>query len=230
MIKKYLTGILLLYSIYRYSQGNKNKFMINGNILYGGDKYLNKSPRSEFESKNNYRTSAGAAHVGYFISNNFAIGILSSFSEMKSYGSSSYQQTQSSTYESINHKNAVGIFARYNHAINASKFGFFLQLEGTYATGRIKNTYSNLNQNGELFEQKNSGKEKEETVAIYPGIFYFLNSKFSVESSLGSVYYIQGTSENSEVDVIHKNSSFGASFSFTSINLGFSYYFGGKKS
>jgi hypothetical protein len=46
---------------------------------------------------------------------------------------------------------------------------------------------------------------------------------------LGSIYYASGKSKSDDENINEKTSRFGADFYLTTISLGFSYYFGGKK-
>jgi hypothetical protein len=230
MIKKYLTAILLVMSIYGYSQENKNRFMINGNVQYfhSNDQYKY-SPGIYTNDFLNSRSTAGV-NFGYFISNNFALGISESISKFLYASTSEYQTNPnySSSYSSINKD--CGIFARYNQVIHSSKFGFFLNLYTGYSWYDMNssNTYQDPN-SGQITNKKYS-RYTGLKVSLDPGIIYFINSKFSVESTLGSVFYQIGKSKQNDIYVTDKITELGASFSLRTVSLGFSYYFGGKKS
>jgi hypothetical protein len=232
MIKNYLTAILLVITIYSYSQENKNKFMINGNAQYSDQymiKKINHSNNTIGKYSDSYKNSHGAINFGYFLSNNFAIGISGSVNSSISYSRREDNKKYLSEYTDNNIEKGCGIFARYNHILDSSKFGFFFQLGTHYYWGTMKTTSPTMDSQGNIITIKRTTTHTQLLALLNPGIVYFINNKFSVESALGSIYYTSDESEPTDTNTVEKNSKLGFDFNLTTISLGFSYYFGGKK-
>jgi hypothetical protein len=231
-MKKYLTAVLFVIGIYSYSQEHKNRFMINGSIQYADYHSLNKRDFGN-NSKGEYlhlnTNSAGGINFGYFLSNNFAVGISGSVSSSELTARSDANMNYFSEYTSKYIEKGCGVFARYNHTIVSSKLGFFLQLNTRYSWGDMNTTSTSMDLNGNHITIKGFTKNTGTFTALNPGIIYFINNKFSVESMLGSIYYASGKSKSDDENINEKTSRFGADFYLTTISLGFSYYFGGKK-
>jgi hypothetical protein len=227
MIKKCLPAILLFVSICSYSQENKNKFMINGHMQYSHYGLLEKPSTSTDEHLDLVNNGSGGINFGYFLSTNFAIGISGSVSN---FAVTTKSRTNNSAFEYGSNyiEKGCGIFARYNHAFPNSKFGFFLQLSSLYYWGDVNDNIPYLDPNGNLITVKHTTKNTAIATTFNPGVIYFINNKFSVESALGSIYYASGKSVDDK-NYNEKFSDLSADFYLNSINLGFSYYFGGKK-
>jgi hypothetical protein len=230
MIKKYLTAVLLFISIYGYSQENKNRFMINGNVQYSHFNDQNKYYPDLYIDDYSNRNSAAGVNFGYFISNNFALGVFGSLNKFTYTSASEYHSNFNSSYNSAYMNKACGVFARYNHVLHNSKFGFFLNLSIGYNWNNTNSSNSYQDPNAGQITKKEYSKYSGLKASLNPGIIYFINSKFSVESTLGSVYYSIGKLRQDDVYFANKITELGASFSLRTVSLGFSYYFGGKKS
>jgi hypothetical protein len=228
MKKENLIAVILAISFYSYSQENKNRFMIKGDVRYSGSNDRSSHNLDTYHNNHLSGHSSAGINLGYFVSNNFAIGLLGSIGKSSSGSTSNSATPYSYEFTSTYSYTGGGIFARYNQVLPTGKLGFFLQLNTSYSKGYANDASTYLDQMGQLISTKGYSKSKEANVSLNPGIIYFINSKFSVESTLGSVYYRASKSKHDDIDFTQA-SGFGAGFSLKTINLGFSYYFGGKK-
>lgn len=229
MIKKIFFAALLLTNAAIYAQENKGKFMINGNgnfAKYKTHKDYGLGTNNSYDKTNQTNGNVNL-NFGYFLSNHFAIGVSGGYSgQINKQEFVNPSSPNTNLYKSYTY--SAGIFARYNCMIKESKFGFLFQLNANYdfEKNHTKITYAtNPNPSTDF-----GGKTVGSTTALRPGVIYFINQKFSLETLLGSVYYQQAvkTIENNET-YKEKNSNFGLDLSMTSIYIGITYYFGGKK-
>ena len=221
MIKKTIAFVLFLTCTNLHAQENKNKWMINGNVSYfQNNSDTHSSPDIKFKQRNTFM----GVHLGYFITNNFALGILNegfaSVNELTTSDTSASVTSQYSTYYS------PVIFARYNRQIQSSRFGFFLQLDGKYRweKNRLKTITGS---SGYTRTSASSGI----AISLTPGIIYFINKKISVETSFGNlgISSLNGYDSNAIVKRNMVNVNLTTNFSLAAMNFGFTYYFGCKK-
>jgi hypothetical protein len=229
MKKNYLIAVLLAISFYSFAQENKNKFLINGNAHYSNYHQRDKYNLSESAYDYLSQQRMGGLNFGYFITNDFVIGISGAINRITGVADAGDKKNYFYKSSFTDDYTACGIFTRYNHALQGGKFGFFLQLNANYIKGNSTNMNSQQSPNSDLVTTKAYRKYSRINTNLNPGIIYFINSKFSVESSLGSIFYEIGKSKEDDTYFINKASGFGINFSLTTINMGLSYYFGGKK-
>ncbi len=224
MTKKYLTAALLVLSMCTFSQENKNRFMINGSVHYSNEHLTDKMNSSNYSDS--YGNNSGGVNFGYFLSNNFAVGISGAINR-------SITKNRSNTNGLDRDYNYTekdcGIFARYNHPFKSGKLGFFLQLGVHYLWGDEHTIFFHNINSGSVIASEVSKKHMGFLAILNPGIIYFINNKFSIESSLGSIYSGSDNVKYSNGPTNEKKFRLGADFYLTTINLGFTYYFGGKK-
>jgi outer membrane protein W len=200
-----------------------------------------KSNVSDSAFSNNQNSSAkrfgiyAGINFGYFIKDNFAVGITGGY-QRNNYD---YSSSNSNTYNSSNNKlhqinniYNLGLFARYYKMINSSKFGIFIQANAQYTRGYGKSnqTYSNINVGNSLPYTSNSeasNKTNSYDFGLTPGIIYFITNKIGIETSFGTIGYL---SENvkyyNKYNQIRKSNSegFNINLSSSSIKLGVNYY------
>ena len=224
-MKKITVLLVLLGWTQLHAQENKGKWMINGNVNYltYKDGYNDKPP---YQSQQNiYKSASVGVNLGYFLTNNFALGLstLYTFDKIKS----EYAGYPIQTYDQKNSTYSTGIFARYNQPINHSKFGFALQLDGNYGwkTGSQKQ-YDGQGSN--TTHISSSGF----SISLTPRIIYFINQKFSVETTLGNIQFrsSKGVDSYYSSQKVRRNSFDFNLNPFEVFGFGFTYYFGGKHS
>lgn len=229
MIKiQFLTAALLL-SFHSFSQYNKGQVMLNGNgNFYSGKTKYN---YALYDEKTKRDWAGSNIHVGYFLTDHFAIGLAGSFQWNKNdiYREDSIRVNTSKV---IYKRPSFGVFMRYNQPIFKSKFGFFLQLNNSYSL--IRNNFENHSYQADpIYNYTDVRKEK--GAGFYadlgPGIFYFVNNRLSLEANLGSFSYSNSiVKKYNDLDMsetqTEKSSSTSSNFSMSSIYLGVTFYLG----
>jgi hypothetical protein len=173
---------------------------------------------------NNKTTGTGfniIPNVGYFIKDNFAIGVIGKFGisyQRQDYTRQSliFAQTDKSTNYSL------GGFARYYKKIN-DKFSVFIEGNTLFRYSISNHEASQIPGRMYKIETQTNGFN----VGIYAGLVYFPTPKLGIEGSFGSLYYDYSTSKSKNVSYNnHRNAStFGVNLSPSSFYLGMNYYF-----
>jgi hypothetical protein len=211
MIKSSLTAILILLGAYCSSQENKGNFVVNAAINL---------------SLKNQPVTTGGIYLGYFVTDHFSFGITCHQShERNTLHENAIWQDYSS--EIVKTEHFSGVFARYNHLFQG-KFGFFLSLNPSYIRRKDVTTQTTYYAVGE-YTEKTTYRYNGIFVSLDPGIIYFINKRFSLETKLGSIYYLNTFSKNTNYEINEKHSDFDLSFFTTNLNLGVSFYFARKK-
>lgn len=209
MMKKYITCLLLALSSYTYSQENKHKFIANINARF----HYTNSP-----------VNLGNLNLGYFVTNRLALGI---FGSSNNYKNTSNSIANPMSSQNIISRNYAGLFARYNYLPGNSKFGFVANLNSGY-TFEKSTTEQTVNINGiehiETYETKGRGY----SISLNSGILYAINKRFSVEVILATFSYSQNLNKNEYSQ--EKRSLLETRVITSGFDIGFSYYFGCKRS
>lgn len=147
-----------------------------------------------------------APSIGYFISNNFAIGTSVGYGYSKNSFDSDYDYPDLKT-QTFN----VAPFARAYKG-NES-FKFFGQLSVPMAWGNVK-----------------KDDTKTQTIASYgvqlsPGVAFFPHKNVGIELSVRGLYYSNNRVKDEAIDVKTINSSFGLASDFFAPQLGVQFYF-----
>jgi hypothetical protein len=231
MIQQFLIFNLLLLSIYAYPQQNKNKIMINGNFNYNQSNLNNDFTSNQGGNYFEYiRNGKVNLNVGYFISNNFALGVKGSFERLVDRNNS--EDASKTNFHRVTETQdlyASGLFARYHYMFWDDKLGILFQVSGTYDWGKELRhiiTYNNMGTTHSFDEHiRISGF----STGFQPGAIYFINQRFSVETSIGNLSYSLQESKNKESRSHFIGSDFNANFSMSTLYFGLTYYFGGRK-
>lgn len=162
--------------------------------------------------------------IGYFISNNFVIGVKGDY----------FHSRNKYTYEPLNspvtgyirdqtvRNTGAGIFARYNFPIKG-KLAIFLEMSGSY--GKNVSSLTEITYIPYPSFATTSTLSNGINASLQSGIIYFISKRFSAEASFGNISYDHLFTKNPE-DL--KSNYFDANFSMATYYIGFSYYFGGN--
>jgi hypothetical protein len=233
MINKLLISAFLLSGIQGFAQLNKNRIMINGRGNFYTDKLQTDFNTNNVPLRNIDKVSEGNVNlnIGYFLSNNFAIGGIVGFGKNVNTHDNNYITADRNIQIITTQNFSTGVFARYNHMIKQSKFGLFIQLNNTYSIGKQEdeNTHYSpyFSQNTTLTKGKNHAFK----IGLTPGLMYFITNRLSIETSIGDLSYNSSVSRDIPLELqIDKQSQFNADFSMATVYFGLTFYLGGKKS
>lgn len=147
-----------------------------------------------------------APSVGYFVSENIAIGATVGFQSLKA---------DNGAVDATNSGTSFGAFGRY-YFTPASKFSVFAELGFDYTT---TDTEFDAN-DGDVFAS--SFETKELGLGLGAGINYFVSSNFAIEAGLGVLGY---SSNDNGGDGAEKTNSFGFGGDWRAVTFGVNYKF-----
>ena len=168
-MKKIVLLIVALVSINSFSQTEKGKILIGAHSNLGASSF-NFSFKTDDTPSQKYGSSKGfsfSPNVGFFILDNFALGLDLSLS----FSSSS---NVNSNIENGFNTSSIGPFAKYY--LLKDKFRPFLMVK--YSIGRSKNTQT------DQFGNENSYKSSLNSLNAGAGAAYFINNYLSFEFSI----------------------------------------------
>ncbi len=219
-MKKIIASFLIMGCIQLNAQENKGKWIVNGSVNYSQSN--NKGTDDSYNPRSNSKSGRLGVNLGYFITNNFALGLSNSYSLSKE--ETIYTGYAARTERAIRSSYTPGIFAKYNHSINKSKFGFFLQLDANFSLSKRISKVNDPYQNTITKDYYSRL-----STSLTPGIIYFINQKFSVQTSFGNVSFSSAGTRGKKAVYLTEN-QFSFNFSPFVTTFGFTYYFGGNKS
>ena len=214
MKKLLIITFLLTFGLIIGQEKEENLNIQKGTWNLGGTFSLNNS-NSEFNantSKNeNDQFYVGFyPQVGYAINNNLIIGLGLGYN----YQNITTYYSGIENYDS--NQNTVVVFPYIKKYFNITeKLSFHLQGEFSVSKTWIDNKSSITN--------NSNGTRNNLFAGIRPGITYFLNKKFALETSIGALGYSTGKNENDNGE--GKFNSFDLSFNSNNLLFGLSYYF-----
>ncbi|RAJ37429.1 outer membrane beta-barrel protein [Pedobacter cryoconitis] len=187
------------------AQTEKGKFMLGGNVEFDSNK-----PNGANKSNTSFNI---VPSVGYFVTDNFAIGTGVGFESSKFHvnvndAAGITQKTQAFV---------VAPFARYYKGINES-FKFFGQLSVPMAFGNNKTGDNDGNNYVKTSKFNNVG------VALSPGFAFFPSKKFGIEFSVRGISYNDNTNKDNDGNKIgggNKEFNIGANFFAPKIGVQF---------
>lgn len=208
---------ILLSDTATFSQIQKGTWIIGGNVQMKGDK----------SERNNITTIDISPRVGYSLSENFAIGIITGF------GSTNIvNKTAVADYSNNKSTFRTGIFARYYYSLSSN---LYLALEGT----GVQYSSSNITENspysfsGNVTDNIIESKQTRLDLGIFikPHIGYLVTPKIAIEANIGSVgfgYYDSKTtitsSPNLPVTINDNKSGTAWEINFLTVGLGIQFY------
>ncbi|MBA3681811.1 MAG: outer membrane beta-barrel protein [Bacteroidetes bacterium] len=229
-----MKNLLLVFALtaftFSFGQINKGRQMIGCNFSFS------KAKSNSFDSTGTkplveeISTRAGfGLRYGYFIKDKIMLGVSASINTGNTHSETVHYSGYFSIGGSYSQSLHIGIFSRYYQMLGKSKFAGFAHLGVNYNEGESRTTYiySNGNYRG---NNKHSGL----SVFLGAGITYFLNKNIAIETYLGSIGFtnFKTTSYSENIKASQSTSLTFTSntiFSFSSLNIGINFYFGGKK-
>lgn len=157
---------------------------------------------SKVETGNTIETSSFqlTPRAGFFLSDNTSIGVILGYSSQKNETGITEQKTDLFQF---------GVYSRFYKPV-VDKLFFFLEPSILFGTGNIETTGTNDRDNNTF------------SIAVRPGLNYFLSDKLAMEASVGSLFYnrtkIEGGGSSVETD------AFGLNFNLSAFNIGASFF------
>ena len=166
-----------------------------------GDLFISGSVTFSNESTGDVKDNAFevAPKVGYFLSENIALGAKVGYTTSK---------TDNGTSDANNDAFAVGAFGRY-YFTPASKFSLFGELAADYMS--YDNEYGD-----------NAGKGDGFGANLGAGLNYFVSSNFSIEAGVGVLGY---NTTKPDVDGAESTNTFSVGGDWTNVTFGVNYKF-----
>lgn len=198
-LKLLAIATLLLISLKSFSQVSQGNVFAGGSFIIQNNKYTD----------NHKSTTFGISpRVGYFISNNFSVGLSIGYNHYTD------KTTLSNVLGTYDHKYKngtfnIGPFARYYKSLGSDKFFLFVEGQLSFAHNTVKNEDKYASSSSDM---NSIG------VGFTPGFIFFPTPKFGFEANFGSLslsHYLEGS----------KSTTTGLNLNTNSLAFGFNYYF-----
>jgi len=184
------------------TEGTGGKGFANGDVFISGSVGFSSESQGDFKS-NSFNIMP---QVGFFVSDNIAIGGLIGYTSTTSdeFDGGDFFEVKTNTL-------AIGAFARY-YATPASDFSFFGELGAAYLTASSE------------FDVPGSTENKANgfAIALSPGVSYFISDNFALEASIGALQY---TTVKPDFDGAESTDTFELELNLTDIQFGLVYKF-----
>ena len=205
-MKKIILTMAAVFAL-TFANAQDKKEKSTGEGFSNGDVFISGAIGYSSEKTGSFKASGleFSPRVGYFVSDNIALGLALGFASQKVEQGGSATNTQTS----------FGVFGRY-YATPSSKFSLFAQL-GFDVTSSKNEWY--VDSNGNL--QPTDSKDKGFKLAFAPGFHYFLSDKFALETSIAALSY--GTSKFDGAS--DSTDTFKLGIDFSKIMFGLTYKF-----
>ncbi|PBQ33025.1 hypothetical protein CNR22_14985 [Sphingobacteriaceae bacterium] len=231
-MKKLFLSSLVISAHFMNAQLNKGTVLLGGDVGY----YQTKNDRTGTVDPNQNQKSESKSlslslDAGYFVAQNFAIGI---FAAHRSYTSNSDEVGNNyiRLYDTEENQSSFGGFARGYKLFADNTFGFFGELRGGYLTGsyETRDFYQPNAQPSQLNRRVDKGPGF--IIGLRPGIVYFIRPRIGLEASFGNLSYMSQKTDNSyngEKVSETKSNNLNLNLNVSSISLGVHVYLGGKQ-
>ncbi|MCX2483008.1 outer membrane beta-barrel protein [Pedobacter sp. MR2016-24] len=209
-MKKVLLSLIAVAGLAFTTQAQTEK----GNFLIGGNVELN-TGKTDGAAKTNINFAV-IPSVGYFFSNDFAVGTGIGYEYAKNYSSVDVAGTlvgasaQSSAF-------VVSPFLRGYKSVN-DQFKFFAQLSVPMAFGNNKIGDAEGN------NMVKTGKNNQVGVALSPGFAFFPSKKFGIEFSVNGISYNDYNAEDANGNNVGGNKNFNIGANFFAPKIGVQFY------
>ncbi|HEY1061120.1 MAG TPA: outer membrane beta-barrel protein [Daejeonella sp.] len=203
-MKKLILSIVALSSLTlaSYAQTEKGKFILGGTALY-------ETSKSDAANANSAENLNLVPNLGYFVSDNFAIGTGIGYS---------FSKAAVASATGINNAVIVSPFGRY-YAGLSDQFKFFGQASVPMAFGTVKAVDANGDAGAKAGTSTSFG------VALSPGFVYFPTKKLGIELALKGISYnnlkVKDANDNDVKGAGREDFSFGTNFFAPQIGVQF---------
>lgn len=233
-MRKLIAIVCILSGITKgFSQLQKDNILLGTSASY----QQNKTDNSAGSNKNthNFSDFTGSLRAGYFIRNNFVVGLTGDYTKrvVKSKDFSvttNGEQTNDMTTERKVY--SIGGFTRLYKPIVEKKLAFFCQLNAAYQTGTSSGTTKATAGNSVFKNKMPEGRIQGFDVDFHPGFVYFIKERIGIEASFGTFgynyqvekFYVKNTRVNQT-----STGGMNVNLGFNRFTLGVSFYLGEKR-
>lgn len=212
-----------LFSVIALCQTDKGNMIISSDFNISSKSNDNEFvtfTKNDILSEKNFTLSPS---FGYFVANNFAIGVeFSYFANQKKQLYSNYDGSIAGggiTFEGLETQKVytIGIFSK-NYFPITEKFSFLVKSSFGFGSGKIEEEYTTLpsipDTNLSIFG-----------IAINPGVIYFVTPKFSIQTMFANLHYIKTEYENKNYVTNINENKIGLSLDSSTLFVGINYHF-----
>lgn len=209
-MKKLLLSLIAVSALAFTTQAQTEK----GKFMLGGDVEFNSSKANGVDKSN--KSFAIVPSVGYFVTDNIAIGTGIGFESTKNYNYTTLTPTVTG-FSTKTQAFVVAPFVRGYKGIT-DQFKFFGQLSVPMTFGNAKTG----DVNGDNFVK--NGNNNNVGVALSPGFAFFPSKKFGIEFSVNGISYNDNRLEDSNGNKTGGNKNFNIGANFFAPKIGVQFY------
>ena len=216
-IKLFITIAISAFALTSIAQTEKGTFLLGGSLGYSASE--NKSSSQRINSKSTFITIS--PKIGYFVSNNFAIGTRVDYTIAKNKVRKSQYENEPEVFGPSEKSNRFGIspFARYYISLTET-LKFYGELEMLFETGKSKKIDEKGNTLSTTYKFNNYRP------ALSPGLALFPSKKWAIEFSFPLMSFERRTySQVAEGNSKSNTNSFDFGLNTFNPKLGFNYHF-----
>ena len=226
--------IIILLSFLFFSKANAQ--ILKGSIPLAGSVSFNNNSNSWKDTlqslTTNNLTYSVAPTIGYFITNNLAVGLGISYSYSKSLWEEHDGASNSIKKITISDNLQFAPYLSYYIHLSDKAYvsingsvGYTMPLSYDNKTEYYSTTGTTVTENKKVNSYSINAN-------LAPGVLYFINNKFALKGSIGSLYYNYYHSQNNNVSYSNYQNSTtsGLNFNLSGVSLGVQYFLVRKKS
>ena len=220
-----LAALPLCLTFQSQAQIHKGTTFIGGNIGLSTSSTESANPSMSIENKDfNFAVNP---KIGFYLCNSIALGVSLNFSTDNSKSTNFFNSYYTKQDQNTNMYGA-SLFGRYNNALS-KRFSFFLEVGAGYgrSIGKYKQTTTQFDPPG----TSNVTRVTSNVISAYavPGLIYFVNPKFGIEATYGSIRYAYSNQDkNTAGPSTFKSNNLNFNLGISTFTLGANYYFGHK--
>lgn len=225
-MKKLIFGVLTLVLIFTAkAQTDAGGFFVGGGVNIGVSSFFNPDSSGYFKGSGfNFRI---APEFGYFVADNFAVGVSVAFETSKL---SSYNEWFSQLMEQKMVANGIGggIFGQYFIELDRELFlSFRGSLGYAYLRGETSTIRPGTNGGAPTIIIGGSSVKHSLLFVVAPTIDYFVNDNVSLSLGFGNLYFINSWDKNLMLSnpVYQSQTDFGLDLDFSSLTFGVKFFF-----
>lgn len=222
----YLPIVFILILLSSYSQIEKGTKSIG--ISFSSSQASNKSNSSVnniYSTESNSSSIGASSNFNYFIKNNLSIGCTLEYIYSKGYNLYTYPMGETNSGNSVGNNFSTSFNSSYYFQLSDR---FYFSITGSLIYGHSITNYTQIIET-DAYSEETKTKEYSNLYSIRfnPSIMYFIQPKWGLKASLGSLYYTVQNGRNIDLPYDNHNNSYayGLNLSSNTFSFGINYYF-----